>query len=322
MCASWGLVYKLYPHYCRNTNFVMPSPRGLPAWGFTSVTLASQPRNSKSAPTKSLLKTSFQESKSRVWKQISHSCNEITLAIKISGYNTIQLMAIMEHAYYASFGYQVTSFYAASRSEIKNSIFSYFVRNRSVRKLAVSELQTSWRSWSTLRTVMAFTFCWTWCILMRPRTRSMAWTALMAPVAAFSMTAPEVSTPCGTAASSITQSKKLSTVGYHYLNIDFLQVRSVAFFAFEPALVHRRIRFWRIPLRRSHIDAVPHARNGRRIQRQLRWVLWHEHGHWGSCLPYAGQPHASRHLSWNHHHSRGTFKTKNIFGENIWRQKS
>ncbi|KAI0321955.1 glycoside hydrolase [Amylostereum chailletii] len=30
------------------------------------------------------------------------------------GYNTIQLMAIMEHAYYASFGYQVTNFFAAS----------------------------------------------------------------------------------------------------------------------------------------------------------------------------------------------------------------
>lgn len=30
------------------------------------------------------------------------------------GYNTIQLMAIMEHAYYASFGYQVTSFFAPS----------------------------------------------------------------------------------------------------------------------------------------------------------------------------------------------------------------
>lgn len=30
------------------------------------------------------------------------------------GYNAIQIMAIMEHAYYASFGYQVTSFYAAS----------------------------------------------------------------------------------------------------------------------------------------------------------------------------------------------------------------
>lgn len=29
-------------------------------------------------------------------------------------YNTIQVMAIMEHAYYASFGYQVTSFFAAS----------------------------------------------------------------------------------------------------------------------------------------------------------------------------------------------------------------
>ncbi|CAJ0643016.1 10721_t:CDS:10 [Entrophospora sp. SA101] len=34
--------------------------------------------------------------------------------IKDLGYNTIQLMAIMEHAYYASFGYQVTSFYAIS----------------------------------------------------------------------------------------------------------------------------------------------------------------------------------------------------------------
>lgn len=32
------------------------------------------------------------------------------------GYNALQLMAIMEHAYYGSFGYQVTSFYAASRS--------------------------------------------------------------------------------------------------------------------------------------------------------------------------------------------------------------
>ncbi|KAJ1658732.1 alpha-1,4-glucan branching enzyme [Dispira simplex] len=30
------------------------------------------------------------------------------------GYNTVQLMAIMEHAYYASFGYQVTNFFAAS----------------------------------------------------------------------------------------------------------------------------------------------------------------------------------------------------------------
>ena len=29
-------------------------------------------------------------------------------------YNTVQLMAIMEHPYYASFGYQVSNFFAAS----------------------------------------------------------------------------------------------------------------------------------------------------------------------------------------------------------------
>jgi len=34
--------------------------------------------------------------------------------IKKLGYNCIQMMAVMEHAYYASFGYQVTNFFAAS----------------------------------------------------------------------------------------------------------------------------------------------------------------------------------------------------------------
>ncbi len=34
--------------------------------------------------------------------------------VKEAGYNTIQLMAIMEHPYYGSFGYQVSSFFAAS----------------------------------------------------------------------------------------------------------------------------------------------------------------------------------------------------------------
>ena len=34
--------------------------------------------------------------------------------IKDGGYNAIQIMAIMEHPYYGSFGYQVSSFYAAS----------------------------------------------------------------------------------------------------------------------------------------------------------------------------------------------------------------
>ena len=34
--------------------------------------------------------------------------------VKRAGYNTVQLMAIMEHPYYGSFGYQVSSFFAAS----------------------------------------------------------------------------------------------------------------------------------------------------------------------------------------------------------------
>ena len=40
---------------------------------------------------------------------------DITLKhIKKAGYNTLQLMAVMEHPYYGSFGYQVSNFYAAS----------------------------------------------------------------------------------------------------------------------------------------------------------------------------------------------------------------
>jgi len=34
--------------------------------------------------------------------------------VKKLGYNTVQIMAVMEHPYYASFGYQVTNFFAAS----------------------------------------------------------------------------------------------------------------------------------------------------------------------------------------------------------------
>lgn len=44
----------------------------------------------------------------------SHFRDNVLPHIKKQGYNAIQLMAIMEHAYYASFGYQVTSFFAAS----------------------------------------------------------------------------------------------------------------------------------------------------------------------------------------------------------------
>ncbi|CAG2100429.1 unnamed protein product [Medioppia subpectinata] len=40
--------------------------------------------------------------------------DNIVPRIARQGYNAIQLMAIQEHAYYASFGYQVTSFFAAS----------------------------------------------------------------------------------------------------------------------------------------------------------------------------------------------------------------
>ena len=42
---------------------------------------------------------------------------EVLPRVKAGGYNAIQLMGVMEHAYYASFGYHVTSFHAvASRS--------------------------------------------------------------------------------------------------------------------------------------------------------------------------------------------------------------
>ena len=40
--------------------------------------------------------------------------NNILPRIKAAGYDTVQLMAIMEHPYYGSFGYHVSSFFAAS----------------------------------------------------------------------------------------------------------------------------------------------------------------------------------------------------------------
>eukprot|EP00762_Andalucia_godoyi_P005540 ANDGO_00549.mRNA.1 1 len=39
---------------------------------------------------------------------------EVLPRVKRLGYNAIQIMAVMEHAYYASFGYQVTNFFAPS----------------------------------------------------------------------------------------------------------------------------------------------------------------------------------------------------------------
>lgn len=43
-----------------------------------------------------------------------HFTYDVIPRIKKLGYNCIQLMAVMEHAYYACFGYQVTNFFAAS----------------------------------------------------------------------------------------------------------------------------------------------------------------------------------------------------------------
>lgn len=43
-----------------------------------------------------------------------HFADNVIPRIAKQGYNAVQLMAVMEHAYYASFGYQVTSFFAAS----------------------------------------------------------------------------------------------------------------------------------------------------------------------------------------------------------------
>ncbi|MBO5544663.1 MAG: 1,4-alpha-glucan-branching enzyme, partial [Oscillospiraceae bacterium] len=40
--------------------------------------------------------------------------DQVLPRVKKLGYNTIQLMAVMEHPYYGSFGYQVSSFFAAS----------------------------------------------------------------------------------------------------------------------------------------------------------------------------------------------------------------
>ena len=47
--------------------------------------------------------------------------------IKNLGYNTIQIMAIMEHPYYGSFGYQVSNFYAASSRYGASSELKYLI---------------------------------------------------------------------------------------------------------------------------------------------------------------------------------------------------
>ncbi|KJH48053.1 alpha amylase, all-beta domain protein [Dictyocaulus viviparus] len=50
--------------------------------------------------------------------------DDVIPRIHRQGYNTIQLMAVMEHVYYASFGYQVTSFFAPARIETLRFLLS------------------------------------------------------------------------------------------------------------------------------------------------------------------------------------------------------
>ena len=57
--------------------------------------------------------------------------------IKRAGYNTVQLMAIMEHPYYGSFGYQVANFYAASSWFGKPDDLKYLVNKAHEMGLAV-----------------------------------------------------------------------------------------------------------------------------------------------------------------------------------------
>ena len=43
-----------------------------------------------------------------------HLAENVLPRVKATGYNAIQLMAVQEHAYYASFGYHVTNPFAVS----------------------------------------------------------------------------------------------------------------------------------------------------------------------------------------------------------------
>ena len=52
-----------------------------------------------------------EEEKIGTYREFTHS---ILPRIIASGYNTLQLMAVQEHPYYGSFGYQVSNFFAAS----------------------------------------------------------------------------------------------------------------------------------------------------------------------------------------------------------------
>ena len=57
--------------------------------------------------------------------------------VKYSGYNTLQLMAIQEHPYYASFGYQVTNFFAPSHRYGTPEDLKYLINRAHEEEIAV-----------------------------------------------------------------------------------------------------------------------------------------------------------------------------------------
>ena len=103
--------------------------------------------------------------------------------IKSLGYNAIQLMAIMEHAYYASFGYQVNSFFASS---------SRYGTPEDLKELVDTAHSP------------ASSCCWMWSTATLPRTCWMASTSLTALTTTTSTVAARVVTICGIAGCSTT----------------------------------------------------------------------------------------------------------------------
>uniref|UniRef100_A0A8C2N6N9 1,4-alpha-glucan branching enzyme n=1 Tax=Capra hircus TaxID=9925 RepID=A0A8C2N6N9_CAPHI len=88
------------------------------------------------------------------------TCNVLP-RIKDLGYNCIQLMAIMEHAYYASFGYQITSFFAASSrygtpEELKELVDTQRMYNKeNVLYIMPKSVFICYFSWEVLRFLLS-----------------------------------------------------------------------------------------------------------------------------------------------------------------------
>ncbi|XP_063971944.1 1,4-alpha-glucan-branching enzyme [Diachasmimorpha longicaudata] len=108
--SPWATYVTAPQHKNEGTNYKQrlwhPEPQNLYKW-----------KNPKPRKPKSLriyeCHVGIATSELRVGTYLEFAKSIIPRIVK-QGYNCIQLMAIMEHAYYASFGYQVTSFYAAS----------------------------------------------------------------------------------------------------------------------------------------------------------------------------------------------------------------